>query len=59
VRPNITEDTVRELTQRADAIAGFDASEMSLENRIKTVMQELDEMKRDARSRKAAGKWYK
>jgi hypothetical protein len=58
VRPNITEDTVRELTERADGITGFDTSKMSLENRIKAVMEELDEMKEDGRSVTDAGKWY-
>lgn len=56
VRPNITEDTVRELTQRADAITGFDTSKMSLENRIKTVMKELDKEKNSSRS---ATHWFK
>lgn len=58
MRPNIREETIRELKRRANAVLGFEPKSMTVEDSIQTVISELDEMKESERDSMAKGEWY-
>lgn len=44
MRPNITEETIEELTNRADQVMRVDAEQVSIEERLKAVLSTVEDL---------------